>query len=191
MPTPFDRAFAEAAACLEELRRNRVLLDGIANLADRLEACFVGGGKVVIAGNGGSMADAAHFAEEWTGRFRAERRPWPVMVLGDPGHLTCVGNDFGFDHVFERSVRAFARPGDIVMLLSTSGQSKNLILAAQAARASGAAVVGLLGRGGGDLGPLCDLALDFPGRSPERIQELQMLALHALIAVVEERLPTT
>lgn len=166
-------------------------MEGLSTLADRLERCFLGGGKVLVAGNGGSMADAAHFAEEWTGRFRADRRPWPVMVLGDPGHLTCVGNDFGFDQVFERSVRAFARPGDIVMLLSTSGRSKNLLLAAAAARTAGASVVGLVGRGGGELGPLCDLALDFPGRAPERIQEVQMLALHALIEVVEERLPTS
>lgn len=188
MPTLFDRAFSEAAACLDDLRGDQTLLAGLETLADQLTACFLRGDKVLVAGNGGSMADAAHFAEEWTGRFRSDRRPWPVLALSEPGHLTCVGNDYGFDHVFERGVRAFARQGDIVLLLSTSGRSRNLVLAAGAAKSAGSLVVGFVGRGGGELAPVCDLALHFPGEAPERIQELQMLALHALIEVVEARL---
>jgi len=134
------------------------------------------------------MADAMHFAEEWTGRFRNDRRPLPAMALSDPTHLTCVANDFGFDHVFSRMVEAFARPEDLVILLSTSGNSSNLLKAAEAAKKAQASVVGLLGRDGGKLAPLCDLTLIAPGGRSDRIQELHMLLLHAVIDAVEHRL---
>jgi D-sedoheptulose 7-phosphate isomerase len=110
------------------------------------------------------------------------------MPLGDPTHLTCVANDYGFEHVFSRMVEAFARPEDVVILLSTSGNSENLVLAAQAAKKIGACVVGLLGRDGGRLAPLCDVTLIAPGGRSDRIQELHMLTLHAVIDAVEQRL---
>lgn len=153
-----------------------------------LTICFKSGGKLITAGNGGSMADAMHVAEEFTGRFRADRAPLPAIAISDPTHLTCVANDYGFEHVFSRPIEALAKPGDVVMLLSTSGNSQNLVLAAQAARQKKATVVGFLGKGGGLLAALCDVAVIAPGETSDRIQELHMMALHAIIQAVEVEL---
>ncbi len=131
------------------------------------------------------MADAMHFAEEWTGRFRADRRPLAVIALSDPAHITCVANDYGFEEVFARMVQALGRPGDVLILLSTSGRSANLVRAALAARAAELKVIGFLGRDGGDLLPICDRLVVMPGKTPDRIQELHMLALHCLIEIAE------
>lgn len=188
MRKTFEKGFSEAAILLNRLRDDARILDTLGEMAGRILSTFEADGKVLVCGNGGSMADAMHFAEEWTGRFRADRRPYPVLALGDPTHLTCVGNDYGFDQVFERLVRALGRPGDTLLVLSTSGNSRNLVLAAEAGRQQGVAVLGLLGRGGGDLLALCDVAAVMPGETSDRIQELHMLALHCLIEAVEGRL---
>ncbi|CAN5653718.1 D-sedoheptulose 7-phosphate isomerase [soil metagenome] len=184
----FKSSFAAAAECLDTFRNDAAAQSGLVDLAERLARTFEAGGKVLVAGNGGSLADAMHFAEEWTGRFRNDRRPFPAMVMNDPTHLTCVGNDYGFDHVFSRMVEAFARPEDVVFLLSTSGNSRNLVCAAEAARKIGTHVVGFLGRGGGELLPLCDTVVMAPGTTSDRIQEIHMLSLHILIEAVEARL---
>ena len=185
----FQNSFDEAASCLELFRDDSSTQKRLVELAERLSQVFLSGGKVLAAGNGGSMADAMHFAEEWTGRFRKERRPWPALALADPTHLTCVSNDYGFDEVFSRMVVAFAKPTDMVLLLSTSGNSQNLLEAAKAAKQVGAHVVGFLGRGGGKLAPLCDTVIMAPGNTSDRIQEIHMLCLHVLIEVVEATLP--
>lgn len=153
-----------------------------------LTICFKAGCKLMTAGNGGSMADAMHVAEEFTGRFRADRPPLAAIALSDPTHITCVANDYGFEHVFSRPVEALAKPGDVLLLLSTSGSSQNLVLAAQAARQRKAAVVGFLGRGGGALLSHCDIVVMAPGETSDRIQELHMMALHAVIQAVEVEL---
>lgn len=157
-------------------------------IADRISTTFASGGKLITLGNGGSLADAMHVAEEFTGRFRRDRRPLPAMAIADPTHLTCVGNDFGFEQVFARTITAFAKPGDVVALFSTSGESANILLAAEAARDAGATVIGSLGRGGGRVLPLCNMVLLAPGETSDRIQELHMLAWHLIIAEVELRL---
>ena len=131
------------------------------------------------------MSDAAHFAEEFSGRFRNDRPALPVLAFTDAAHITCVANDYGFEFVFSRMVEAFGRPGDVLVLLTTSGNSANLIRAAQSARSMGLVVVGFVGRGGGALAPLCDIAVQAPGETSDRIQEVHMLALHALIESVE------
>jgi D-sedoheptulose 7-phosphate isomerase len=182
-------------AALEESRR---LLDALSRdadatarftaIAELLAATFRAGGKVLVCGNGGSACDAAHFAEELTGRFRKDRPPLPALACTEAGHITCTANDFGFEHVFARWIAALARPGDLVMLLSTSGNSANLLRARQAAERAGARTVALLGRGGGELRGRCDLELIVPGSSSDRIQELQMLLLHALVEHVEAAL---
>lgn len=187
----FAKSFAEAARCLDLFIKDRDAQDRLIVLAERLALTFQYGGKVMIAGNGGSLADAMHFAEEWTGRFRNDRKPLPAMVLNDPTHLTCVSNDYGFDVVFSRMVEAFGRHGDILILLSTSGNSRNLILAAEAGRAAGCHVVGFLGKGGGKLAPLCDSVIMAPGLTSDRIQEIHMASLHILIEAVEVRLGLT
>ena len=160
----------------------------LVELARLLCRTFAQGGKVLIAGNGGSMADAIHFAEEWTGRFREDRRPYPALALADACHLSCVGNDYGFDHVFSRMVAAFATSEDALFLLSTSGNSRNLVLAAEAGRAAGCRVVGFLGRGGGQLTEYCDIVVMAPGETADRIQEIHMTCLHILIEAVEAEL---
>ena len=184
----FEDSFQEAAICLERFRADRSALNALTSLAQRLTEAFTRGGKVLIAGNGGSMTDAMHFAEEWTGRFRSDRRPFPALALSDPAHLSCVANDYGFEFVFSRMVQAFAGPADILILLTTSGNSPNLLRAAEAAKEAGCHVAGFLGRGGGKLLPLCDTAIMTPGDTSDRIQELHMMSLHVLIEAVEATL---
>jgi len=188
MPASFAASFAEAARLLDTFRQDPETLSVLGKVADAVVGCFGHGNKVLVCGNGGSLADSVHFAEEWTGRFRHDRDPYPVLALAEPSHVTCVANDYGFEHVFERGVRAFGKPGDLLFLLSTSGRSTNLILAAETARRQGLTCIGFLGRDGGALAPLCDLTVLAPGDTSDRIQELHMLALHTLIEVVEERL---
>lgn len=175
----------EAAEVLRSLREDPERLGALTTITERLVATLRSGSKVLVCGNGGSMADAMHFAEEWTGRFRTDRRPYAVIALSDPAHITCVANDYGFEEVFARMVRALGRPGDILILLSTSGRSANLVRAAVAAQEADMQVVGFLGRDGGDILPICDQSVVMPGKTSDRIQELHMLALHCLIELAE------
>ncbi len=158
----------------------------------RVEACAAvlagvirSGGKVLACGNGGSLCDAAHFAEELTGRFRADRRPLPALACAEPGHLTCTANDYGFDEVFARWVTAMARRGDALVLLSTSGNSENIVRAAEAGRQAGAITISLLGKGGGRLRGVCVHEVVVPGETSDRIQEIHMLILHAWVEGIE------
>ena len=184
----FEDSLRTASETLADFRRTAAAMDACTAFAGLIVETYQSGGKAMAAGNGGSMADALHFAEELTGRFRAERRALPAMALGESTHLTCVSNDYGFDHVFSRLVEAFAQPGDLLVLLSTSGNSRNLLLAAEVGRARGAKVVGMLGRGGGGLAPLCDLVVMAPGETSDRIQEIHMLVLHVAIEAAERAL---
>ena len=142
-------------------------------------------GRIFTCGNGGSMCDAMHFAEEWTGRFRADRQPLPAMALSDPAHLTCVANDFGFDEVFARSITAFGHPGDLLIAISTSGNSQNLVRALEAAKSAEIKTFALLGKDGGQMKSMADLWLIAPGKTSDRIQEIHIMVLHILIEAVE------
>ncbi|MBV6458065.1 MAG: Phosphoheptose isomerase 1 [Fimbriimonadaceae bacterium] len=188
MPDAFEGAFRSATAALEALRQDADLLVQLSDLASDLETTIQKGGKILVAGNGGSMADAMHFAEECTGRFRRDREPIAALALTDPTHLSCVANDYGYEQVFRRLVTAYGRPGDHLILLSTSGKSPNLIEAASAAKSGNVGVTALLGRGGGPLRDVVTRAIIFPGEGADRIQELHMLALHALVESLESRL---
>ncbi len=157
-------------------------------IADGLAACVRGRGKILACGNGGSAADAMHFCEELTGRFRADRAPIAALACVDPGHLTCTANDYGYEQVFARWVRALGRRGDALVVLSTSGNSRNILRAVDAGNEMGLLTVGLLGKGGGVLRGLCGHEIVAPGETADRIQELHMLALHALVAGIEARL---
>lgn len=161
------------------------IMEAAANL---IVGAFNEGAKILVCGNGGSMCDAMHFAEEWSGRFRNDRPPLAAIALSDPAHLTCVANDYGYDFVFSRQVEALARKGDILVILSTSGNSPSIVNAAKAAKDAGVSVIGFLGKGGGEARVLCDLVIHAPGETSDRIQELHMLALHILIEVVEAEL---
>ncbi len=146
---------------------------------------FQNGCKVIAAGNGGSACDAMHFAEEFTGKFRADRKPLPVIALTDPAHITAVGNDFGFSEVFSRGIEAYGRKGDIFIGISTSGNSQNIVSAVDKCRTCGISTIGLLGRDGGKLKGLCDFEFIVPGHTSDRIQEVHMTILHILIEGTE------
>lgn len=156
--------------------------------SDVLVTTFKNGGNVFSCGNGGSMCDAQHFAEEFTGRYRKDRKPLGALALGEASHLSCVGNDYGFEHVFERQIYALARKGDALLLLSTSGNSKNQWLAAEAARSVGLKTIALLGRDGGRLKNLVDLAIIVPAETSDRIQEMHIKLIHTVIETVERKL---
>ncbi len=184
----FELALRDARAVLAALDADARTRPFVAGLVDRCAAAVRAGGKILVCGNGGSLCDAAHFAEELTGRFRADRPPIPALACADAGHLTCTANDYGFDEVFARWVRALARPGDVVVLLSTSGKSANIVRAAAAAKSAGAVTAALLGKGGGTLRGTCDLELIVAGETSDRIQELHMFLLHAVVEGIESAL---
>ena len=151
------------------------------------DAC-ASGHKVYSAGNGGSHCDAMHFAEEWTGRYRKDRKPMPAIAFADPSHMSCTSNDYGFEHIFERMVDAFGTSGDVFLGITTSGNSPNILLAAETARRKGMKVVGLLGRDGGKMKELCDVAIVVPGVTTDRIQELHIKVIHIVIECTERNL---
>lgn len=177
-----------ALQVLERFVADPASSEAIEAIATLLAHRFQDGSKVLICGNGGSLADAVHFAEELTGRFRADRPPLPAIAIAEPGHITCTANDYGFDHVFSRSIEALGKPGDVLILLSTSGNSPNIVKAATVGRALGLHTVGLLGKGGGKLAGVCELQILAPGETSDRIQEIHMLVLHILVERVEVKL---
>jgi len=177
-----------ASILLTQLTQHQESLTSIADMAGAIAHCFSRGDKVLICGNGGSLCDAAHFAEELTGRFRADRRPLPAIAIADAGHITCTANDYGYDHVFARGVTALGRPGDCLIVLSTSGNSANCVLALEAGREAGLTLITLLGKGGGKLRGLADHQLIVPGETSDRVQELHMLVLHILVELIESQL---
>ncbi len=186
---PVRAALAEAAASLERLYNDEAALAAIARAGELLADTFVGGGRAYSCGNGGSMCDAMHFAEELTGRFRDNRPGYAAFAISDPSHLTCVGNDYGYEQVFARFIEAHARPGDALLAISTSGTSRNVVAAARAAKALGARVIALTGRAATPLTELADVAVVTPaGRYADRVQELHIKVIHILIELVERRL---
>jgi len=132
------------------------------------------------------MSDAMHFAEELSGRYRDDRPGLPAIACSDPSHLTCVGNDYGFDQVFARYIEAIGKPGDCLVGISTSGNSANILEAAKKAKQLGMVVIGLTGRGGGKLSPLCDVVIDVPWDGyADRVQEIHIKVIHAWIDLIE------
>jgi len=180
-------------ACIEDHRRTAEKLedqaDKIAEIADAIVTSITDGGKVLIAGNGGSAADAQHIAGELVGRFLYDRRPLPAMALStDTSVLTCVANDYGFDQIFVRQVEAHIREGDVFWGLSTSGRSANVVAAAEVAKARGATVISFTGRHEADLGRIAQINLAVPADRTDRIQEAHVLAYHIVCQLVEEKL---
>lgn len=154
-------------------------------VAKDLAEVFTNGNKVLICGNGGSNCDALHFAEEFTGRFRKERRALPAIAISDSSHITCVGNDYGFDCIFSKGVEAYGKEGDMFIGISTSGNSGNVIKAVEKAKELGMKTVALLGKDGGKLKGMCDYEFIIPGETSDRIQEIHMMILHIIIEGVE------
>ena len=146
------------------------------------------GGRILSCGNGGSMCDSMHFVEELTGRYRKDRDPIAAMSMGDPSHITCVANDYGYEYIFERHVRAWGRKGDTLLAISTSGNSKNVILATQEAKKIGMNVVGLLGKTGGELKDMVDVPIIVDSPITDRIQEVHIKLIHIFIEGIEREL---
>jgi D-sedoheptulose 7-phosphate isomerase len=179
----------EARAALDALLANEAALTSIARAAALLVDAFRAGGRVYSCGNGGSMSDAVHFAEELTGRYREDRPSLPALAISDAGHLTCVANDFGYEHVFARFLEGHARAGDCLLAISTSGTSANVINAAVTAKTRGARVIALTGAAGSKLATLADICICTPGgRYADRIQELHIKVIHVLIELIEREM---
>jgi len=183
----------------DALREHRDLFDRLGDFSPAIEraarlitTALSGGQKLLICGNGGSAADSQHIAAEFTGRFVADRRPLAAIALStDTSALTCIANDFGFEHVFSRQVTALGNRGDCLLAISTSGNSANVIRAAEAARSAGLHTIGLLGRDGGRLLALCDTVIVVPSKTTARIQEAHLFIAHVLCGLVEEGLGLT
>ena len=184
------------ALLLRNLEEHRELFSRLECVQPQLDAASVlivaalaGGGKLMFCGNGGSAADSQHLASEFTGRFINDRRPLAALALTtDSSALTCIANDYSFDDVFCRQVLGLGREGDCLIAISTSGNSRNVIRAAEAARGGGMHTVGLLGRDGGKLRDLCDVPIVVPSMSTARIQEAHSFIGHTLCALVEQAL---
>lgn len=181
-------SITDAISAVTQLEQPHAL-EFIENAALLLAKTFMNGNKVIIAGNGGSLCDASHFAEELTGFFRSARQALPAIALSEPGHITCVGNDLGFDSVFSRGVEAYGQAGDLFVGLTTSGNSPNIVKAFQTARSLDLQTIAFLGKGGGKLKGVADLELIIEGFSTsDRIQEAHMAAIHIIIEVMESHL---
>lgn len=184
--TIIQDSLAQAHKELERFMADPDTVPSIEKAAEVMSGCLSSGGKIISCGNGGSLCDATHFAEELTGRFRNDRRPFPAMAINDPAYLTCVGNDYSFDVVFSRWIEAFGKPGDVLLAISTSGTSPNIIKAAEAAKSLGMKVVALTSKKGQTLSALSDVAIMAPDAPhSDRIQEIHIKVIHILIEAIE------
>ncbi len=181
-------SLAEAGKVLDAFISKQTNIENIDSAINMMVESYKNNGRVFSCGNGGSMCDAMHFAEELTGRFRKERSPLPAMAINDASHLTCVSNDYGYDFVFSRYVEAWGNKGDVLLAISTSGNSKNVILAVEAAKKKGMKVVGLLGKGGGKLKDMVDVSLIVDSSVSDRIQEVHIKCIHIFIEGIERKL---
>lgn len=179
----------EARTALDNFIANEQALRSIERAAELLVESFENKGKAFSCGNGGSMCDAMHFAEELTGRYRKNRPGIAAISISDASHISCVANDFGYDHIFSRYIESHGREGDVLLAFSTSGKSPNVIKAAEAAKALGVKVVALTGKPGSLLEGLADVCICAPGGDfADRVQELHIKVVHILIELVERKL---
>lgn len=182
------KEFVDAAKLAAEFASDATHAQRVADLSQMIAERIEAGGKVLAIGNGGSCADAIHFCEELTGRYRNDRPSIPAIACADPGHITCTANDYGFEQVFSRWVEGLGTSEDILVAMSTSGNSANIVRAVEAAREKEMQVVTLLGKDGGELKGRGDVEFIVNGKTADRIQELHMLILHALVGAIERSL---
>lgn len=181
--------FLEAKQLLDQFINNEENFNKIALAGELLVNSIKNGGKAISCGNGGSMCDAMHFAEEMTGRFRENRKALPAVSVSDASHISCVGNDYGYEEIFSRYVDSIGRSEDVLLAISTSGNSENVLRAAKVAKEKGIKVIGLTGKSGGKLAELCDVEIRVPHNEyADRIQEIHIKVIHSLIHFVEENL---
>ena len=179
----------EARDILDRFLSNPETVPSMEQMVGIMAACLRSGGKIMSCGNGGSLCDATHFAEELTGRFRSNRRPLSAMAINDPAYLTCTSNDFCFEDVFARWVEAFGKAGDVLLAITTSGRSENVIRAARVAKTLGMKVVTLTSEGDSPVKELSDVCIQVP-RAPhsDRIQEIHIKVIHITIEALEKEL---
>ena len=178
---------AEAREVLDEFLADKGNIAAIEAAAGILTSSVISGHKIISCGNGGSMTDAMHFAEELSGVFREKRPAIAALSISDPSHITCTANDLGFDKVFSRYIEGLGQEGDVLLAISTSGNSMNIIKAAEAARAKGMKVVGLTGKTGGLLAGMADAEIRVKGKKhSDRIQEVHIKILHILVLLIEK-----
>lgn len=181
------KGLAEAAGLLESFMLRTENAEAIARAGEMLAQVIRGGGKIISFGNGGSMSDAMHFAEELSGRFREDRPALPAIAVSDASHITCAANDYGFESIFSRFVEAIGKKGDAVLAISTSGNSANVVKAAKTARELGMKVIALTGKDGGELASLADVEIRVPHQGySDRIQEVHIKVIHLLIQIIED-----
>jgi len=180
-----EQAYLDGMTTLNDFLADPRNVEKTVAVAEGLAAMFQAGNKALICGNGGSCCDAMHFAEEFTGRYRDNRRALPVIALADSSHISCVGNDYGFDAIFSRGVEAYGQAGDWLFGLSTSGNSPNIMAAFEKAQLQGMKTVALLGKGGGKIKGRFDYEFLVPASTSDRIQEIHMMILHIVIEGVE------
>ena len=184
----FSASLKEAHDILGSFFGDPKQIDLCDNFVKEVVELYRRGGNLFICGNGGSHCDAMHFAEEFTGRFRKDRKPLGALALGDPSHVTCVSNDMGFEHVFSRQLEGLGRKGDLLVLLTTSGNSQNLLQVMDVAQKRGIRTVVLSGKDGGKLKGKANVEIIIPGKSSDRIQEMHMKIIHTVIECVERQL---
>lgn len=179
----------EAQSTLDAFLNDSTALQSVAEAAQLLIGTFENSGRAYSCGNGGSMCDAMHFAEELTGRFRLDRLGLAAVAISDPSYMSCVANDYGYDQVFSRFIQAHGRAGDVLLAISTSGKSPSILNAARVASELGMHVIGLTGRPGTDLASLCEVCIEAPaGRFADRVQEMHIKIIHILLELVERAL---
>ncbi len=178
----------EAQSTLNDFISNPEQIAKCTRFSDLMISTYKNNGNVFTCGNGGSHCDAMHFAEEMTGRFRKDRKSLGALALGDASHTTCVSNDYGFEHIFSRQIAGLGRKGDMLVGISTSGNSENVINAIKEAKGMGITTVALLGKDGGKLKGLVDLSIIIPAKTADRIQEMHIKLIHSVIESVEREL---
>jgi D-sedoheptulose 7-phosphate isomerase len=181
-----EENLSQALHTLQSFIDHKKNLETIEDAGKMMVHAVNAGNKIISCGNGGSMCDAMHFAQEMTGRFKDYRKALPAIAISDPAHITCVGNDYGFSSIFEKYVEALGNHGDILLAISTSGNSENVINAIEAAKRKGMKVIGLTGKDGGKIGPMCDIEIRAPHTHyADRAQELHIKVIHCLIDYIE------
>lgn len=179
--------FEEASTILQVFLDNEGNFRSLEQAGELMTESIRSGGKIISCGNGGSLCDAMHFAEELTGRYRNDRPSLPAIAISDSGYMSCVGNDYGYEFVFSRFIEGMGQAGDVLLAISTSGNSANVIRAIEAARNKGMKVVGLTGKNGGKMAGLCDVEIRAPfSNFADRAQEIHIKCIHSLIDYIEK-----
>jgi D-sedoheptulose 7-phosphate isomerase len=184
-----EKELQEAHQVLSNFMADPKLIETIAEMAHLMSQVIENGGKIITCGNGGSHCDAMHFAEELTGRYRNDRKSLPAIAISDAAHLTCVGNDYGFDAIFSRFIEGLGNNGDVLLAISTSGNSMNIVNAVRAAKEKNIKTIVLAGKDGGKLTDMADIVLIVPHFGfADRIQEIHIKIIHILILLIEQKI---